>query len=154
MSWSLLALTSLVIEASGPGVCPRESAVMVRNFVYLRPWALTYQSASLSAYFCAMPRLRCAKPLRTWRRRSAISEPPSRPAFSSCCQRQAVTRSGRHRTRGHFQRRSRRRSLAAAPGFPDSELISGGRLDCHRLAGNYGGRRAQRLPCRRGDFAR
>ena len=33
MSWSLLALTTFAIEASGPGVSPRESAVMVRKRV-------------------------------------------------------------------------------------------------------------------------
>ncbi len=48
MSWSLLALTTFAMEVSGPGVSPRESAVMVRKCVYRRPCWRTYQSASLS----------------------------------------------------------------------------------------------------------
>ena len=48
MFCSLEPLTSLPIEDSGPGVSPRDSAVMVRKCEYLRPWLDTYQSASLS----------------------------------------------------------------------------------------------------------
>ena len=40
MSCCLLPLTTLAIEASGPGVWPRESAVMVRALVSRRPFAL------------------------------------------------------------------------------------------------------------------
>ena len=42
------AVTSLPIEASGPGVWPRDSAVWVRRRVSRRPSACTYQSATFS----------------------------------------------------------------------------------------------------------
>src|SRR5580658_50401 len=43
-----VALTSLPIDASGPGVSPRDSRVIVRKRVYLSPCVLTYHSASFS----------------------------------------------------------------------------------------------------------
>ena len=48
ISCSLPALTTLAIEASGPGVWPRDSAVMLRKRVYFSPSLRTYQSARRS----------------------------------------------------------------------------------------------------------
>ncbi len=48
MSCAWAAATSLPIEFSGPGVSPRESAVITRKRVQRRPCRLTYQSASRS----------------------------------------------------------------------------------------------------------
>jgi len=41
ISCALGALTSLPMEFSGPGVSPRESAVMVRKRVRRTPWVFT-----------------------------------------------------------------------------------------------------------------
>ncbi len=41
ISWALGALTSLPIEFSGPGVSPRDSAVIVRNRVSRTPCVFT-----------------------------------------------------------------------------------------------------------------
>ena len=48
MACSWLAETILPMEASGPGVWPRESAVIERKRVSFSPSAWTYQSASFS----------------------------------------------------------------------------------------------------------
>ena len=48
ISCSLFALTILVIDASGPGASPFESAEIVLNLVYLRPLASQNQSANFS----------------------------------------------------------------------------------------------------------
>jgi hypothetical protein len=48
ISCILPAVTSLPMEDSGPGVCPRERRVMVRKRVYFSPRDRTYQSARRS----------------------------------------------------------------------------------------------------------
>ena len=50
ISWSFEALTILVMEFSGPGVSPRDSAEMTRALVYLRPAHWQYQSAIFGAH--------------------------------------------------------------------------------------------------------
>ena len=92
MLCSLEPLTSLPIEDSGPGVSPRDSAVMVRKCEYLRPWLDTYQSASLS---------RTASFLRAGPSSSSIlrasSKMSSTPTLRTPADRIALVHQGRER---------------------------------------------------------
>ena len=60
-SWG--AATILPIELSGPGVWPRDRAVMVRRRVYFSPSDWTYQSASFSRKLASL----IAEPVRVER---------------------------------------------------------------------------------------